>query len=316
VLTALAMSVLAGFGAFYVLKWAGERLRGPRLGSYRVALYALPALAIGMALVPVGESWSAPVGMEPVGTRGAVPAVYRWLAEQPRTVILEYPMAHFRRGETSVVMQNEYQYNSVYHWHDMINGSAAIRPFAYSALALESEKCFPCPRSLDALSAMGVDYVVAHLDNLSGPQREEFLWRSTDPAGKVVEDFTLVQDFGEDRVYKIESPREVGVLRELVPRDATLLLGDVGEDPERGQGDLVYGGYMAALGWMLRDNPQWSADTRVSYGQQVQKATPETRTDYALLWAGQDPTTVGFSEQGKVWENEFVALYKREPGSP
>ena len=312
VLTALALAVLAGFGAFYVLGWFRERLRGARLGGGSLARYALPALALMLALVPVAESWSAPVGMEPVGTRGAVPPVYRWLAEQPRTVIIEYPTAHFRRGETSIVMQNEYQYYSVYHWHDMINGSAAIRPFAFSALLLETEKCFPCPRSLDALWAMGVEYVVVHLDNLSGPQREDFLWRSTNPAGKVVDSFTLAQDFGADRVYRVEGPREVGQLRELIPRDATLLLGDVGADPERGQGDLVYGGYMAAMGWLLRDNPQWSADPRINYGQPVQKAAPDTRVDYALLWATQDPAPLGYSEQAMVWENEFVRLYRRE----
>jgi hypothetical protein len=311
VLTALALSVIAGFGAFYVLKWAGERLHGSKIKDQRSKLLML--LAVAIALVPVGESWSAPVGMEAVGTRGAVPQVYRWLAEQPKTVIVEYPMTHFRRGEISVVMQNEYQYYSVYHWHEMINGSAAIRPFSYSALVLETEKCFPCPASLDALWAMGVKYVVVHLDNLSGPQREDFLWRSTDPAGKVVGAFTMVQDFGENRVYRIEDPREVGGLRDALPPGATLLLGDVGDDPERGPGDLVYGGYMAAIGWMLRDNPQWSADTRVSYGQPVNKATEGAGTDYALLWAEQDPAPFGFAPQGKVWGNEFVILYERGP---
>jgi hypothetical protein len=307
VLTALALAVLAGFGAHYLMRWLGERLRGARLGRRAFAPLALPALAVMLALVPVGESWSAPVGMEPVGTRSAVPPVYRWLAEQPQTVILEYPMTHFRRGEISVVMQNEYQYYSVYHWHEMINGSAAIRPFAYSALVVETEKCFPCPASLDALWAMGVEYVVVHLDNLSGPQREDFLWRSTDPAGKVVGTFTLVQEFGSDRVYRVEGPREVAGLREALPRDASLLLGDVGADPERQPGDLVYGGYMAAMGWMLRDNEQWSTNTRVAYGQSVSQADPSTRTDYALLWSTQSAGP----EWERVWANEFVTLYKR-----
>ena len=66
---------------------------------------------------------------------------------------------------------------------------------------------FPCPRSLDALWAMGVQYVVVHLENLSAPQRTDFLWRSTNPAGKVVDSFTLVQDFGNDKVYLL-APRD------------------------------------------------------------------------------------------------------------
>ena len=310
VLTALGLSVLSGFCAFFVLRLFSARLRG-----WSLARYALAALAVAMSLVPVAESWSAPVGMEPVGTRGAVPPVYRWLAAQPRTVILEYPMTHFRRGETSVVMANTYQYYSVYHWQDTINGSAAIRPFAYSALVLETETCFPCPRSLDALAAMGVQYIIVHLENLSAPQRTDFLWRSTNPAGKVVDSFQLAQDFGADQVYQIPGTRDVTRLRELIPPGASLLLGDVGADPERQAGALVYGGYMAALGNLLRANPQWSADVRVSYGQPVNQATSDTRTDYAILWATQNPSGFGLTPGERIWSNEFVTLYKRS-GAP
>ncbi len=307
VLTALALSVLAGIGAYFVLRWLGERRRNRERQRF-----ALPAVAIVLALLPVFESWSAPVAMSAVGTRGVVPAVYRWLGMQPRTVIVEYPMAHYKRGDVNVEMANLYQYYSAYHWHYTVNGSTTIRPFSYSALVLETEKCFPCPRSLDALWALGVEYVVVHLENLSDPQRTDFLWRSTNPAGKVVDSFKLVQDFGSDKVYRLE-PREVGRLQDLIPKGASLLLADPADDPERQEGELVYGGYVAALGYMLRDRAQYSADTRVSYSQPVSLLDPQNPPEYALLWAAQDPTKLGYNPESRLWANEFVVLYRRGP---
>ncbi|HKP52864.1 MAG TPA: hypothetical protein VJ183_09445 [Chloroflexia bacterium] len=309
VLTALALSVLAGIGAYFVLRWLRGRLRG-----HAGQRFALPAVAVVLALLPVFESWSAPVAMSAVGTRDAVPPVYRWLGTQPRTVIVEYPMAHYKRGDINVEMANLYQYYSAYHWHYTVNGSTTIRPFSYSALVLETEKCFPCPRSLDALWALGVEYVVVHLENLSDPQRTDFLWRSTNPAGKVVESFKLVQDFGSDKVYRLE-PREVGQLQDIAPKCASLLLADPADDPERQEGELVYGGYVATLGYMLRDRAQYSADTRVNYSQPVSQLDLQNPPECALLWAEQDPAMLGYSMESKLWANEFVALYRRaSPG--
>jgi hypothetical protein len=219
-------------------------------------------------------------------------------------------MAHYKRGDVNVEMANLYQYYSAYHWHHTVNGSTTIRPFSYSALVEETEMCFPCPRSLDALWALGVEYVVVHLENLSGPQMTDFLWRSTNPAGKVVDSFTLVQDFGSDKVYRLE-PREVGQLDQIIPEGVSLLLADPGDDPERQSGELVYGGYVATLGYMLRDRVQYCADIRVNYSQPVSEFDPQNLPEYALLWAYQDPTQLGYSAETRLWANEFVALYRR-----
>ena len=308
VLTALGLSVLAGIGAFFVLRWAGGRFRA---GS--MARGAVPIVAVLLALLPIFESWSAPISMQPVGTRGAVPEVYRWLAAQPRTIIVEYPMVHYKRGDPSVEMANLYQYYSAYHWHYMINGSTTIRPFAYSALVRETEDCFPCPESLGALWAMGVEYVVVHLENLSDPQRTDFTWRSTSPVGKVLDDFILVQEFGPDRVYQLNGPGDLADMKAMIADGAPILLGDPEYDPEKGQGALVYGGYMAAVGHFLRDHPLYG-DARLSFGQPIRELDPANRPEYAVLWAAQDPTLAGYVLENRIWSNEFVALYKRGPG--
>jgi hypothetical protein len=262
-----------------------------------------------LALLPVAESWSAPVSMQAVGTRGAVPPVYRWLGQQSHTVIAEYPMVYYRPGDPNVEMANLYQYYSVYHWHDMVNASTSIRPFSYSALVLETADCFPCPRSLDVLRMLDVEYVAVHLENLSDPQRTDFEWRSTDPAGKVVGDFEKMADFGPDRIYYLK-PRAVSELADLIPNGASILLDSPAKDPiiSGNTGALVSGGYMAALGWLLREHPQYG-DPRLSFGQPISSIEPDRRPDYAILWSGEDPTLSGYDVENRVWANEFVSVY-------
>jgi hypothetical protein len=307
ILTQMGLAVLAGIGALLLLRALSRRVRGDRFARRLV-----PVVAALVAFLPVAESWSASVHMEAVGTRDAVPPVYKWLAQQQHTVILEYPMTYYKHGDPSVEMANLYQYYSAYHWHDTINGSTTIRPFSYSAVVLETEKCFPCPRSLAALHALGVKYVVAHLENLSGPQRTDFEWRSTAPAAKVLNDFVLVKDFGADRVYEVRGPTDAEQVAAQLPPGSSLLLGDIEHDPDRQGDERVAGGYMAALAWSLRDHPLYG-NPLLSYGQQISPPDPQHHPDFALLWAGEDPAQFGYSAQYKVWENEQVALYKRGP---
>jgi hypothetical protein len=307
VLTSVSLAVLFGIGVYFVLGWFGRRI-----SNRSASRWAIPTLAVMISMLPIAESWSAPIHMEAVGTRDAVPPVYRWLASQPEGVVLEYPMTHYKRGETSVVMANLYQYYSTYHWHKSVNASTAIRPFAYSALVRETEECFPCPRSLDALWAMDVKYVVVHLENLSGPQRTDFLWRSTNPAGKVVGDFIRVAEFGNDRVYTL-APRDIGELKALIPAGEPLLLADPALDPTRSADERVYGGYIAAMGHMLRDRTLFG-DARLSFGQSIQPVPMDGTPDLALLWADQDPITFGYRPQDRIWSNEHVALYRRQGG--
>lgn len=309
-LTSLALAALAGLGAFYVLRWAKAKWQMSEMRSR----WLVPVVAIVLALLPVAESWSAPISMSPVGTRSAVPEAYRWLAEKPHTTIVEYPMVYYKPGDPNVEMANLYQYYSVYHWDDMINASTSIRPFAYSAVVLETEDCFPCPRSLDVMRMLDVQYVVVHLANLSDPQRTDFEWRSTNPAGKVVDDFRMVADFGSDRIYELE-PRAVSDVGSVIPKGASIVFGSPDNDPiiSGNSSALVSGGYMAALGWLLRDHPLYG-DHRLSLGQTIKPASEIKSPDVAILWAADDPSQYGFSSADKLWSNEFVTIYGKSAG--
>ena len=309
VLVSLSLAVMAGIGALVLLRWFRSKLPAPQ------ARWALPAVAGVLALLPVAETWSAPLSLDAIGTRDAVPPVYRWLAEQPPTVILEYPMTldPSRRGDENVAMANTYQYYSAYNWQREVNASTTIRPDAYSALVLETQDCFPCPRSLDVLWTLGVRYVVVHMDNLTQAEKTDFLWRSTNPVAKVVNDFKLVKEFGSDRVYQLE-PRPVGQIADYISPGASVLLGDPQLDPIKVGTDthLIGGGYMASLGYFLKDHPLYG-DSRLGFGEPISPPDPNNLADYAVLWANQDPNTAGYLEQNRVWANEFVAVYKRGP---
>jgi hypothetical protein len=309
VLTSLGLSALAGIGAFFVLVWLRQTA-----GTRQWGRWAIPAVIVVLALLPVVESWSAPLYMEPIGTRGAVPQVYRWLGAQPHTVVAEYPMTYYKPGLDRVELANTIQYYSLYHFQDLVNGSTTIRPYAYSALVHETEDCFPCPRSLDALWALGVEYVVVHLDQLSGPQREDFLWRTSHPEGGVLGDIELVQQFGPDQVYRIKGPRDVGQLAELIPEGASLLLAKPDLDPIKvgNSQSFIGGGYVAALGHYLRSHPQYG-DPRLSFGQKITEPNPDDLPEYALLWTRQDPLTAGYLPENRIWANDVVALYKKGP---
>jgi hypothetical protein len=156
---------------------------------------------------------------------------------------------------------------------------------------------------------------VVHLDYLSGPQREDFTWRTTHAEGGVVGDFTLVQQFGSDQVFEIRSSRQVSALSGLIPDGATLLLADPALDPIKvgNENSFIGGGYIAALGYYLRAHAEFG-DPRLSFGQPVAERDPAETPDYALLWSRQDPEIAGYSPENRVWANEVVALYKRGPG--
>src|SRR5207244_13165501 len=121
-------------------------------------------------------------------------------------------------------------------------------------------------------------------------------------------------DFGSDRVYMLK-PRLVEQLGEVIPQGASILLADPVHDPIR-EGDesrYIGGGYIAALGYYLRDHPQYG-NSRLSFGQQIVPPDPSHLPDYAVLWAKQDPNTAGYLAGNRVWANDVVAVYRRGPG--
>ncbi len=292
----LGLAVLAGLGMAQVSAYTDRR------GLRRLAVL-LPA---GLLLL---ESWSAPLSLLPLSTGADTPPLYSWLATQPRdTVVIEYPMLFRQRGPRNVAILSLNQYYNTTYWLRTPNGARTVRPKAWVALTEEMESCFPCPRSLDSLWALGVPLAAIHREHLSGAQAQEFDWRSTAglAAGLYPAEFVRVADFGANRVYRIarRGPNPPANLRDHLRPGTTLALGAAAADPNR------TGAYIDALAYWLRDWRQYGESDR-SFGQTIAPRLPTTRTDYALLYVGEDPATYGFAASDARWHNEQVVLYGR-----
>lgn len=173
-LVMLALAVLAGYGV------ARCKVQGQRLSAFCLLLVVLESL-----VWPAAHIEKAPVG-------NAVPAVYRWLAEQPSGPILELPLAFTPGGP-----QLDYQYLSTFHWHPTPDGYSGFIPPKHGQIVYEMER-FPAERSVSLLQALEVQYVVVHTDRYPADRRHEMQSALADMA-----DLTPVKIFGADRVYQV-----------------------------------------------------------------------------------------------------------------
>jgi hypothetical protein len=137
-LTALALAVLAGWG----VAGLSQRLRTPR---------ARYLLAGALSLAVLTESRSFPLQLGAVGRR--VPLVYRWLATQPPSAILELPVED--------AADFGYMYSSTIHWQPIVNGQSGFFPPWYADLRRMAGE-FPTDEAIAFLRGRGVTLIVVH----------------------------------------------------------------------------------------------------------------------------------------------------------
>lgn len=85
--------------------------------------------------------------------------VYRWLATQPRSVVLEVPVA--RADRLHSISDGLYMFNSTWHWQPILNGYSGFFPRSFIELA-ERTRTFPDDASIDYLRQREVDLIVIH----------------------------------------------------------------------------------------------------------------------------------------------------------
>jgi hypothetical protein len=198
-LVVLAVAALAGYGSAAVL----SRL------SRRMALVA----TIGLAGVLLAEYSAVPVESVAIPGPEQVPPVYRWLAEQHPTVILELPLAsklptpHLakpvdprRAWATSRLL--EHQYFSTFHWHTTPDGYSGFIPPRHGEMVYEMER-FPSARSVAVLQALDVQWLILHRDDFD-PQR----WAAIQDALPRYSALQPVKVFGGDYVFRVLPPAE------------------------------------------------------------------------------------------------------------
>ena len=143
ILLFLAIGALAAFGY--------ARLVRGRPATTRHLVAAL------LAVVLVGEYFTS------LGAWLTVPRqpaeVYRWLATQPRSVVVEVPFA--RADRLHAIADGLYMFNSTYHWQPIVNGYSGFFPKSFYEMS-DFMQQFPDERSLAYLKQRGVDIIVVH----------------------------------------------------------------------------------------------------------------------------------------------------------
>ena len=144
VLALLSISVLASMG---FARLARANLLGPR-----------PRLGgVGVAALCLIEYFSAPLATRSPALVAA--PVDTWLAGRPQhTVVLELPAPV---PSTMWLYEAHYQYASIYHWRQLVNGYSGFAPPEHLR-TLELLKGLPDGRSVERIRELGVDYVIVH----------------------------------------------------------------------------------------------------------------------------------------------------------
>jgi hypothetical protein len=142
ILVFLAVSALAGYG------WATMLARRPQWAKVgTTALIAI--LCLEYATLP--PEWLA------LSSRPSATA--RWLARQPRQVVVEFPLP--RADSLHTIYDGLYMYASTFHWQPILNGYSGFYPRSYLELT-EVMREFPSEQALAYLKRREVDLIVLH----------------------------------------------------------------------------------------------------------------------------------------------------------
>jgi hypothetical protein len=142
ILVFFALAGLAAFGWARIL---------PRLGRWRTPATAVVAVAMLMEYATLLHTW--------LDLPAKPPAVYAWLATQPRSVVVEFPLPTADRLDFTY--ESLYMFGSTTHWQPILNGYSGFFPQSFLDLT-EYSKSFPDDRSVAYLKQRGVDFIVVH----------------------------------------------------------------------------------------------------------------------------------------------------------
>ena len=136
---------IAGLAAF------GWSRIEPRLKQWKSAITAVVVVALLAEYATLLDTW---LILPP-----KPPRVYSWLADQPRSVVIEFPLATADRLD--FMYEGLYMLGSTVHWQPILNGYSGFFPKSFLELT-ESERTFPDDRSIGYLKERGVDLIVIH----------------------------------------------------------------------------------------------------------------------------------------------------------
>jgi hypothetical protein len=138
----LALALLAGYG------WRAVLVKRPRWTTIGTAL-VLGLLSLEyLTLTP---TW--------LVLPSRPPALARWLSQQPRSVVVEFPLP--KADELHSIHDGMYMYASIFHWQPLLNGYSGFYPRSYIEL-IEMMRGFPSDQAIAYLKRRDVDLIVLH----------------------------------------------------------------------------------------------------------------------------------------------------------
>lgn len=138
-IVSLALAILAGFGARYLLRRCRSR-------PWADAVFA------GLVALVVADAWPA---LRLQAAFEEPPGVYEAVRNMPGVVLAEFPMPQ------DEIYNIPYMYFSLWHWARLVNGYSGFIPQSYAAL-VEDVATFPDADAVAALRRRGVTHVTVN----------------------------------------------------------------------------------------------------------------------------------------------------------
>jgi hypothetical protein len=127
------------------------------------------AVAVAIWAVLLLEYWVAPLALVPYLNKP--PPLYKWLAQQPRALVAEFPMP---LPQTLPGDEARYAYMSTFHWMPLVNGYSGYYPRSYIT-RLVRLRGFPNAISVERLRHEGVQYLIVHPSGYAPDRAESVL---------------------------------------------------------------------------------------------------------------------------------------------
>ncbi len=175
-----AVLVCFAVAAFAAYGWAAILSRRPR---WRVPATAALVVLLSFEYLHTPPAWLI-LPREPS-------SLSQWLASQPRSVVVEFPLPTADKLHT--IYDGLYMYASTFHWQPMLNGYSGFHPQSYIEL-IEEMRAFPSAHAINYLKRRRVDVIVLH-----GSYLEPDVLGAWATALSARNDVQLVAEFPEQR---------------------------------------------------------------------------------------------------------------------
>lgn len=154
---AFFLAILAGVGMLWVCLRFRSRWRWALIISLiSVTIFELCPISIRLVKVP--------------GKLKELPCVYQHLKKLPSdAVLIEFPLLT-SLSEHGLETTSRYIYFSTFHWHRLVNGYSGFALQSHSEL-IEILTKSKTKAALSALKAFGIQYIVAHWNNMNNEEK-------------------------------------------------------------------------------------------------------------------------------------------------